>query len=116
MVTGPVQAECNTRLVSCAELVADPPAVQLPAAFTQHAEVVALLLLQAAGVGGHSSGCQRECLERENDLCRLVAARLGPKNFQSLILSGLGDALHNPTTILKPYPFAETLSICRNNI
>jgi len=55
----------------------------------------------------HSSGCQRECLERENALCRLVAARLAtygngmgvPRIFSPLILSGsLGDALHNPKT------------------
>ena len=37
MLTGPVQAGCSTRLVSRAEVVAEPPAVQLPSAFTQHA-------------------------------------------------------------------------------
>jgi len=37
VLTGPVQPGCSTRLVSRAEVVAEPPAVQLQSAFTQHA-------------------------------------------------------------------------------
>ena len=35
--TGPVQPGCSTRLVSLAEVAADPPALQLPLALTQRA-------------------------------------------------------------------------------
>ncbi len=88
VLTGPVQARCSTRLVSRAEVVAEPPAVQLLP--NTQAEDVALRLLQPAGVGV-SQLWMPERMPGENALYRLVAARLatcgnwsgGPKNLQS---------------------------------
>ena len=104
MLTGPVQPGCSTRLVYCilvgpgrdtsrADIAADPPAVQLPSTFTQYARGRRRAVRVAAcGYGSVPAGCQRECLERENALCRLVASLAAtcgnwcagdPKNFQS---------------------------------
>ena len=44
-----MQPDCSTRLVSRAEVAADPPALQLPVALTQRARD-ALRLLQPAGI------------------------------------------------------------------
>ncbi len=37
VLTGPVQPGCSPRLVSRAQVAAEPPALQLPFALTQHA-------------------------------------------------------------------------------
>ena len=110
MLTGPVQTECSTRLVSRAELVADPPAVQLPAAFTQHARgrcraaiVAACGCWSATALGAReNAGKERmTCVVWSQQGLRPVAIEVGvPRIFSPLILSGsLGDALHNPQTL-----------------
>ncbi len=110
MLTGPVQAGCSTRLVSRAEVVAEPPAVQLPSAFTQHAGGRRRAAIVAAcGCWSVTALDARENAWKERMPCivwsqqglRPVAIGVGvPRIFSPLILSGsLGDALHNPKTL-----------------
>ena len=98
MLTGPVQAECSTRLVSRAELVADPPALQLPAALAQHvrgrcrAAVVAACgcwSVTALGARENAWNERKPCVVLSHQGLRPVAIGVcgGPKTFQSPSLS-----------------------------